>query len=379
LNKIAFYFLFIVPSIGIVLLKRIVCPLRKNALLRQPPRRIAVFQLGHLGDCVHTIPLLRNLRKNFPCASISLVGGSWNEKLSESIPYIDKYIVFNNWLWDRRKNRSFLRFIFHFFHTINKTKFDVGIELKGHINSIFLLYASNSRISVGFNYLNHGALLDYKVPFNSSLYEKDRLLSILPVFGAKIFDDHFEFFLNEEKKKTAIDLLQKKMTGREKPVVALFPGAPYSPRRWPAEKFAALSEKIMESGRADPFLIGGEADRSIIERINDLSCRGLPFWIGNDIHLLAALISRSSVFVGNDTGPMHIAVALNIPTIAFFSSGNRDRWAPRKPHTVLYADASCSPCDLESDICNHPDIHCIDQISVEKAYSAVESKLAGKL
>jgi ADP-heptose:LPS heptosyltransferase len=381
IQKILFYLLFIIPSIGIAFLKRFFRSMRKEALSQKPVRAIAVFQLGHLGDCIHTIPLLRNLRKNFQSASIVIIGGVWNEKLSRNFPYVDDYIVFNNWLWDRRKNRSFLRFIGHFFQTlykINRANFDIGLDLKGHINSIFLLYASNIRKSVGFNHKNHGALLDYRVPFNPALYEKDRLLSILPAFGAKIFDEHFEFFITKEKEQSPYDLPQLKIINPETPIVVIFPGAPLAPRRWPAERFSALSEQIIERGIGTPFFIGGEADRPIMERIKGFSRRELLYWIGNDIKIMAFIISKGTVFVGNDTGPLHIAVALNVPTIAFFSSGNRDRWAPRNPHIVLHADVSCSPCDLESDICNHPDVHCIDQISVEDAYHAVESKLVKK-
>jgi ADP-heptose:LPS heptosyltransferase len=376
-KKILFYLLFIIPSVVIAFMRRFSRFNRKNSFLKHQIRNIAVFQLGHIGDLIHTIPLLRNLKANFQSASITLVGGEWNKELVKSISYIDNYIVLNNWLWDRRKNRSFFHFLIDFFsmvHLINKSAFDLGIELKGHINSIFLLYISNIKLTVGFNYKNHGALLDYSIPMKGHVYEKDRLLSILPAFGAKICDDHFEFIIAEEKRKKAIAFIESNVSSFEKPLLSIFPGAPYAPRRWPAEKYAALLEKILNNEIGIPFIIGGDADRQTVERINGFFQRPLLHWIGNDIQLLAAFIAMSKVFIGNDTGPMHIAVALDVPTIAFFSSGNPGRWAPKPPHVVLRPDVPCSPCNLMSDLCNYPKRYCIDLISVEEAFSAVKSK-----
>jgi ADP-heptose:LPS heptosyltransferase len=378
INKIVFYLVFIFPSMGIVFCKRLIRFKQRDVCFPQQIRNIAVFQLGHLGDFIHTIPLLRNLKLNFQSVTITMIGGEWNRELAKDVSYIDHYIVFNNWLWDRMEHRSFIRFLLNFVFivdSINKKKFDIGIELKGHINSIYLLYASNIRRTVGFNYKNHGVLLDYRIPIDNFLYEKDRLLSILPAFGAKIVNNHFEFIISQEKEKRAADFLLKNSINSEKPLISIFPGASYAPKRWPAEKYASLVEKIIENNIGNPLLIGGVFDKNTIALVKDFTRRSVLDWIGNDVHLMAALINRSKVFIGNDTGPLHIAVALNIPSISFFSSGNINRWGPKPPHVVLRADVPCSPCDLESDECKCPQVHCIDYISVETAFCALKSKL----
>jgi ADP-heptose:LPS heptosyltransferase len=380
IKKIIFYIIFVFPPTGAALFKR-VFRLNSNDHFPRQIRNIAVFQLGHLGDYIHTIPLLRNLKKNFPLASITLIGGEWNKTLSESCSSIDRYIVFNNWLWDRREKKSFFRFLCEFLlfvKVINKIKVDIGIELKGHINSIYLLYALKIKRTVGFNYSHHGALLDYRIPMTNSLYEKDRLLSILPVCGMTIVDNHFEFSIAKDKEKDASDYLENHLLNTDKPLISIFPGAPFAPRRWPAEKYAELSEQIIINNIGIPFFIGGPADNQTFFRIQEFSQHELIHWIGDDIQLIACFISKSNLFIGNDTGPMHIAVALNIPTIAFFGSGNFIRWGPKPPHIILRAEVPCSPCDLESDTCKRPDINCINRISVEDAFLSVKRLLKKK-
>ncbi len=379
IQKYLFYLILVIPSIVIVLFRWVFRFNHRRHTKSYHIQNIAVFQLGHLGDFIHTIPLLRNLKRNFQTATITMIGGEWNQDLAKAYPYIDHYIVFNNWLWDRRGNRSFLRFLFSFFfliHTINKNKFDLGIELKGHINSIYLLYASNIKMIVGFNYRNHGIFLDEKIPLDQILYEKDRLLSILPCCGAKTVDNHFEFTISENKQKEAEDFLTRTFKNINKPIISLFPGAPYAPKRWPAKKYAALIDKIIENDLGIPIIIGGNADRETIKHVRSFIQNSVVCWIGNDIQLIAAYIEKSNIFIGNDTGPMHIAIALNIPTIAFFSSAIYNRWAPQPPHIVLRSDVSCSPCNLESDVCKFPQINCIDHISVERAFFAMKSMLA---
>jgi len=354
----------------------------KAALRRSAPSKresFIIFQLGHLGDLILSEPFLRNLRKNNEGKKITLVVGPWNRILAESIPWIDDVLIFDNYLYSRNSKLSFFSFLkqlIKFLRKVNRAKYDVGIDLRGHINSLYLLYLSNIKELIGFSYAKQGLFLDKKIPFRDDVYESDRLLSLFPLLGYKIHDSEIKFDLDEADLNKAKTYLKQSGVEPNEKLIMVFPGAPYLPRRWPINNFALLLDTITEKGLGRPIVVGGKKDQAVVKSVIAAAKHPPAFWVDNDLMMLAALISLADVFISNDTGPMHLAVALSKPTIALFGPGNYQRWAPKQGQNIsIKAQVDCSPCKLTGDVCANPTINCMEKIALSEVMQAMKVAL----
>lgn len=326
--------------------------------------KVVIFQLGHLGDMVHLVPLIRNLKQNNPGSHITLITNQGNTEIAGLIPWIDQIITFNDILFSRTNN-SFLQFVkalFNLLKKINACKFDLGIDLRGHINALYILYLSNIKQKIGFNYAGHGIFLDKYLPMNQSSYEKDRLLMLLNILNYQKFDSDLIF---------PVKNLETKKVGLLK--IGIFPGAPFAARRYLSPKFAYLADQIIAKKWGEVVLLGGVGDLDIVNEVV-VNMKNHPIvCICDNITNLIEQILGCSCFISNDTGPMHLAVALRVPTIALFGPGNYKRWwKPQFPHIALRANVECSPCKLEGDRCSFPKTNCMSRIKVDDILWAVK-------
>jgi heptosyltransferase-2 len=139
------------------------------------------------------------------------------------------------------------------------------------------------------------------------------------------------------------------------PLVAMHPGAGrYSPARiWPAERFAEVARALIDSRGADVVVVGGPDEVGLAAELGKQVKRPgrVHVFAGRtSVHVTAALIEMCDLFVGNDSGPMHIAAAVGTPVVAVFGSSNWAAWGPYvpedepSPHTIVRRDLPCMPC-----------------------------------
>jgi len=330
--------------------------------------KIAIFQFGHFGDLIHMIPLLKNLKLNNPNSEITLITLNENSEILKIIPFIDNVIFHDHFIYARYANNQFLKFLkecLKVIKIIRHEKFDLAIDLKGHIDSLYLLYASGARMIIGFNYAGNGIFLDKRIvqrwDIRFDVYEKDRLLRLLDILGYSIIDPGFN----------SIDNKQKHDEDKNIHMIGIFPGAPQRQRRWPAQKYAELADAIIENNLGDPIILGGEKDAVVVNNVVSFMKKTAKVWIGNDIIELVGKISQCNCFISNDTGPMHLAVALGVRTVALFSSGNYKKWGSPKPNMIIRVKVACSPCKLQGNICGCPHINCMETISIEEVMNVI--------
>lgn len=148
--------------------------------------------------------------------------------------------------------------------------------------------------------------------------------------------------------------------------------AAYGPaKEWPAERYAELADLLAVRHGAECVLVGGIDDRPQCERIAVECGRGaIVAAAETTVGELIALLAQCHGFVGNDSGCMHLAGALGVPTVAIFGSTNPLRTGPMGPHcTVIYRGIECSPC-LERT-CRFGHYNCLRQITAEEAADAL--------
>jgi len=176
----------------------------------------------------------------------------------------------------------------------------------------------------------------------------------------------------------AHDFLRKFIPEKEKTMIGIAPGATYGPaKRWLPDRFAAVADKLNEHLSSQGIILGGKADGEVAQEVQKMAQTKLINLAGKTtLREAIYLISQCRLFISNDSGLMHIAGALNIPTIALFGSTNPVTTAPAGNKSIIVRkEVSCSPCLKE--ICP-TDFRCMKQISVEDVFVAAQNLLISR-
>jgi len=162
------------------------------------------------------------------------------------------------------------------------------------------------------------------------------------------------------------------LVGAGAPLVALHVGAGYPSKRWPLERYAGLAAELHHRHGATAVLVGGGEDLPAVQQAAELISAPLLVAAGRlGLRATAALFARCSLFVGNDSGPAHLAAAVGTPTLTLFSGENESElWQPRGPRCeTVQKRPPCYPCGLH--VC--PRQHeCMEAITVEEVLTAAE-------
>jgi len=283
-------------------------------------RRILVRANNWIGDVVMISPAVRALRRRFPRASIAIVAKRWVLDALSGNPAYDELIEYDHdGLHRGLAGRTRLARRIRGGGTV-----DLAILFQKAFDAAFLARLAGARIRVGYATDARAFLLTHPLPPPS-------------------------FHLGEKERSAADAILERRGFGVAPLLIALHPGASKGPRAWHAERFAALAERLRRRHAARFVLIGSAGERETLRIVR----AGLPDadWIGPDdapgLLAAAALLARCHLFVGNDSGPMHLAAALGVPTVGLFGPGRPANTAPRgRPGTVLTIgrDYPCAPC-----------------------------------
>jgi len=343
------------------------------------PQRILFIRLDHIGDLVNSIPALKLLKKIWPTAFLTIVIGKWGKEIVKNCPYIDEILVYptnNKWHLRGEKDKCVILRQFLLFFKLRLRKYDLAIDPCGWPETYKILYMSGAKVKIAHDYgrwdFHHNVILR-RVPDNDGigLPERKRVINLLKQIGIKSNDDPLpELWLdNEEKQRAEFFLETHGLKGRK--VIGLHPGAPWPPRRWMIDRFAEIADRIAQKYKWTILIFAGPGEEELIEQFSKhvKIAEYVPV-VGKNLREFMAIVSKCHLFICNDSGPMHIAVALRIPTVAIFGPGGVARWAPPSPpHVVIRnPNISCSPCP---QISCHDNI-CLKSISVDQVWEGVE-------
>jgi len=308
--------------------------------------RILVRANNWIGDVVMISPAVRALRRRFPRASIAIVAKRWVLDALSGNPAYDELIEYDHdGLHRGLAGRTRLARRIRGGGTV-----DLAILFQKAFDAAFLARLAGARIRVGYATDARAFLLTHPLPPPPrDRHHADAFLDLARAVGCEEIDPLPSFHLGEKERSAADAILERRGFGGAPLLVALHPGASKGPRAWHAERFAALAERLRRRHAARFVLIGSAGERETLRIVR----AGLPDadWIGPDdapgLLAAAALLARCHLFVGNDSGPMHLAAALGVPTVGLFGPGRPANTAPRgRPGTVLTIgrDYPCAPC-----------------------------------
>lgn len=311
-------------------------------------QRIAVFRALQLGDLLVAVPALRALRACFPRAEITLIGLSWAREFVQRFHrYVDRFVEFAGYpgidelAVDARHTQRFIV-------AQRKYRYDLAIQMHGSgRTSNPFVRELGARITVGYYEGACPETLTLGTAYPHNQHEIYRNLGLVSLLGSsKSVDPSLEYPLLDADHAEAAVLLRP-LSYAQRPWIGIHPGSRPPARRWPAEYFATVADMLSRRLGAQIVLTGGPGEESIVEAVLEhMQTPALNLSGRTSLGGLAALISRLDLFISNDTGPAHLAHALDRPSITIFGPADFQRWAPldQSVHAAVRHPVPCSPC-----------------------------------
>ena len=331
-----------------------------------PRRRILIVKPSSLGDIIHSLPVLWELRRLYPGAHIGwVVKEVWRDIIADN-PLLDEVIVL------KKGVGGFLSAV----KNIRKAGYDTVIDLQGLFRSGLMTLLSGASEKTGFSNARELAHLFYNhkvaVP-PGTVHAVERYLEILkPIQNDR---PHFPLYTDIDDAEWVKDFLRTNNLSHARPLIAVNPSARWEKKRWPITSYAALINQLIRELKAGIIILGSKEDIPLAEKISFLAS-GRPVVSAGKTSLktLPALLERVDLLVTNDSGPMHIAAALGTPVVALFGPTNPGLTGPYGDgHIVIRKEMECSPC-LRGP-CIHGRPICMEAITEEEVMEAVKATL----
>lgn len=354
--------------------------------LPSEPSSILILKPCCLGDVLMATAVLAPLRSLFPKARIAFAVGPWAREVIANNPRLDKVIdcgqvgsgaPYSVWEYlalvrRLRRGRYQLCLILDRSPLLNLLPFLAGIPHRAGIDS-----------------QGRGFALTLKVAPKPKQHEAELYLAVVQALGAGAVAPRTEFFPTREDEKWAE--LALKDGGGSRGIIAIHPGGGANPgmnlpaKRWRAERLATVAERLLARSFG-VVVVGGAEDLGASQELRaSLGLDPLPaHWIDltgkTSLGQLGALLRHCRLFLGHDSGPMHLAVAMGTPVLALFGPSDPITYGPLGERSLaLYKGVECSPCFLGGrwhSACS--EYKCIDGITVEEVWGALEGLLQAR-
>jgi lipopolysaccharide heptosyltransferase I len=365
---------------------------KTGSLASRQFERILLIKPSALGDVLHVLPVLVKLRKRYPNARIDWLVTPENAELVRHHPALSNVVLFARKDY-RRWHRMFAAGagLMKLVQELQGNDYDLVIDLHGQFRSAFFALASGAPVRLGFDRpirlppgphtltrtrhgwrgAREGSWLAYshRIPIPTlDVHAIDRYLWLAPILGLETGPPDLKVYWPTDADEKAGDLLKR---NEIQSFALLVPGTIWRTKHWHEEGFATVGRFLLQRGLR-VILVGTIRDRSRCQAIA-AACPGAVDLSGQTtIPELAALMIRSAISVTNDSGSMHLAVALGRPVISVFGPTNPTWVGPyHQPEAVVRADLPCSPCYFRR-LSQCPNDHaCMKEVSAEQVIERI--------
>ncbi len=341
------------------------------------PSSILILKPCCLGDVLMSTPVIAALRRAFPAARLDCAVGPWSRPVVANNPHLDGLLDCGpvgsgpfSWkdYWTLVKR-------------IRAGGYEVCFVLDRSPLLSLLPFLAGVPHRIGLDSQGRGFSLTVGVPVPLQ-HEVELYLDTVRAVGVEVVAPRLEFYPSEDDYHYIEGLLRGLMDEATDTLVVIHPGGGHNPgmtlsaKRWPPPRFAALADRLIEEGGARVILIGGAADGDLAQAIKR-AMRHTPLDLTGQLTWgqTGALLARGDLFIGHDTGAMHLAVAAGAPVVAIFGPSTPEMYGPYSPHSVtLWPQVDCNPCFLRgrwNEACRH--FKCIEAVTVEEVWQAAQS------
>jgi len=338
-------------------------------------KKILIIMMGGIGNMIFLTPALKSIRKAFPSSELVFLLGPYGaEKVIEKSFLFDKKIIVETETYKGISGKIKL------IRQLRQERFDLSISSTGSnpLKSGLLCLLAGIKYRLGENIKGKGFFYNLKIPFNKYSHEVDSNIRLVQKLGIETADKNLFISISQEDKEYAENIFDKNNLEGEL-VVGIHPGSGIHQagfKRWPKEKFARLADWIISSRKASVLLFGGQQEISLSNDIqSQMSSVPLILTGKTTLSQTAALIKKCQLFISNDSGLLHVACAVNTPTISIFGPTDFRKTGPYPDSSILIRkDLSCSPCYVGKPVsCSHLD--CLHQITADEVSKIVKQQL----
>lgn len=330
--------------------------------------KILIRSPNWVGDAVLCLSSIEYLKEKMPQAYITVLAKNWVKEIFLNHPAVDEIISLN------KPKISLIQ-------DIKKSNFDIGILFTNSFSSAFLFFLAGVKRCIGYKTDLRSLFLSNGIPLPKNLdrlHQRDYYLEIVKKFvpGTGTPKNPVLYLTNEEIDK-AESVLENLGIYKNTKIIGMCPGASYgSAKMWQEENFKLLAEKITKNTNTKILIFGSNEEKELGEIIRENIEDAINLCGRTTIREMMALLKKCDVVITNDSGPMHVTAALNVPVVAIFGPTSTDRTSPLGPSLIIKKEVSCAPCKYR--ICPLRNHECMEKISIEEVFEAVKIVLSKK-
>lgn len=354
-------------------------------------KRILVINTFGIGDVLFSTPMLKVLKANMPHASIDFICNKRCQDILVNNKNINEVIVFEKDEFReafRKSKVEFIKKICQFIQKIKQKRYELAMDLSLGYRASLLFKLLGIKRRIGFNYRNRGKFLTDKIDMEGfdkkkvPLYHMDLLKALDIDIPKGVFP---EVFASEEDDRWARDLMLK-LRLEDKFIIGIAPGGGRSwgsdsrYRRWPVSNFAHVADKLMDKFGIPVLLFGDKDERKLCVAMQRIMHNKSVDMAGKtNVSQFMSLVKRCGLILCNEGGPLHIAVALGIPTASIFGPVDEIIYGPctadASKHAIITDRRKCSPCYSKFKHKKCDTLICLESISEDKVFNTVSGLL----
>jgi heptosyltransferase-2 len=326
--------------------------------------RVLIRGTNWIGDVVMTFPAMAAVRATLPKSHVTVLVKPWVADLVRMHPAVDDVLIY-----ERPGRHDGFRGLFALARELRQRRFDAAILLQNAFEAAVIARLAGIPVRTGYSTDGRGLLLTHPVklePAMKTVHQSLYYLGMLETLGFTSAGTAVSLTPSETQRQAAQKHLERLGIAGRRPLVGMAPGAAYGPaKRWFPERFAAVADRLAGRYACPVILFGSAGDRPGTEAVQSAARTALVDVAGRtNLGDAIALIACCDLFVTNDSGLMHVAGALGVPTVAIFGSTNPKTTYPLGERTVLVRrPVDCSPC-LKQEC--PTDFRCMDLVTVEE-------------
>jgi lipopolysaccharide heptosyltransferase II len=336
---------------------------------KNPPRSILVLRPGAMGDVLLTTPALRGLRRAFPETRISILVTASGRAILERNTNVDEIL-----LLDKSSLRSQAKLL----RQVRRKKFDLVIDFLCNPRTALIALFSGAPLRLGYDVRMRRVAYNIQQPRDEYIdgkkvvkYGAQVNIDMLRCLGIESVDTELDFEVGGVAQKRVDEFLYSHSV-KNREFVSVCPAGTWAAKTWAVEKFAGLADRIVTELGHRVVILWGPGEKELAQKMASLMKTDSIVAGETAIDEVAALIRRCALFVSNDSGLKHIAVALGTPTVTIFGPTNPRTWNPPKGmHVAVFAEVDCLFCDKNT--CE--DMRCMKELAVETVFSMVQDAL----
>jgi len=333
-----------------------------------PPRRLLIIKPSSFGDIVHALPALDALHRSWAETSIDwLVNKEWAGLLHDH-PMLESVLHFPGNFTEWRMLREHFR----------QRPYDMTIDLQGLLRSGMISLMTGSRIRVGFASGREGSSWFYTRRFrtaHSAMHAVDRNLDLVRQLGISTNGPiTFPLPMTPESSAWVANLWVTLGISPTDRVCLVHPAARWATKRWPAENFAEMADRLVGQSHSRVIFIAAESQNDQVQQVlRRMNAQATNLTGQTTLTQLTALLRKASVLISNDSGPMHLAAAIGTPVVGIFGPTDPRKVGPYgQAHGVIHKGYDCTGCGRQR--CRHG-LHCLRTIDVEDVVRLIDRRL----